>query len=108
MKGRRLESIYVMSSETAYVEKTRRKETADLWHMRLSRVSYSKIDVMMRKSMLKGLPELEVKTDTICAGFQYGKAHQFPYEESKFKAKKPLELIHSDVFGPVKQASIVG
>ena len=44
----------------------------------------------------------------VCEGCQYGKAHQLPYEESKFKAKKPLELVHSDVFGPVKQASLSG
>ncbi|KAE8722922.1 putative LRR receptor-like serine/threonine-protein kinase [Hibiscus syriacus] len=54
MEGQRLESIYVMSAESAY----------------------------------------------------YGKAHQLPYDESKFKAKEPLELVHSDVFGPVKQQSI--
>ncbi|KAL5753796.1 hypothetical protein ACOSP7_022016 [Xanthoceras sorbifolium] len=46
--------------------------------------------------------------DTVCAGCQYGKAHQLPYEESTFKSKKPLELVHSDVFGPVKQPSIGG
>ncbi|KAL0367866.1 UNVERIFIED_CONTAM: Retrovirus-related Pol polyprotein from transposon TNT 1-94 [Sesamum radiatum] len=81
-------------------------ETADLWHMRLSHVSYSKLDTMMKKSMLKGLPKLEVRRDTVYAGCQYGKAHQLPYEESNFRAKEPLELIHSDVFGPVRQASI--
>ena len=108
MEGRRLESVYVMSAESAYVDKTRRNETADLWHMRLGHVSYSKLSVMVKKSMLKGLPQLDVRTNTVCAGCQYGKAHQLPYEESKFKAKKPLELIHSDVFGPVKQPSIGG
>jgi hypothetical protein len=108
MKGQRLESVYVMSAETAYIDKTRKNETADLWHLRLSHISYSKLAVMMKKSMFKGLPQLEVRTDTVCAGCQYGKAHQLPYEESKFKAKKPLELVHSDVFGPVKQASISG
>ena len=108
IKGRRLESVYVMSAETAYVDKTRKNETADLWHMRLSHVSYSKLTVMMEKSMLKGLPQLKVRKDTICTGCQYGKAHQLPYEESKWKAKRPLELIHSDVFGPVKQASLSG
>ncbi|RVW66421.1 Retrovirus-related Pol polyprotein from transposon TNT 1-94 [Vitis vinifera] len=76
IKGRRLESVYVMFAETAYVDKTRKNETADLWYMQLRR--------------------------------QYGKAHQLPYEESKWKAKGPLELIHSDVFGPVKQASLSG
>ncbi|KAL3612452.1 hypothetical protein D5086_003472 [Populus alba] len=75
MKGQRLESVYVMFVETAYIDKTRKNEKADLYHLRLS---------------------------------HYEKAHQLPYEESKFKAKKPLELVHSDVFGPVKQASISG
>jgi transposase InsO family protein len=44
----------------------------------------------------------------VCVGCQYGKAHQLPYEESKFKAKKPLELVNSDVFGLMKQAFISG
>ena len=108
MEGRRLESVYVMSAESAYVDRTRKNETADLWHMRLGHVSYSKLSVMVKKSMLKGLPQLDVRTDTVCAGCQYGKAHQLPYNESKFKAKEPLELVHSDVFGPVKQQSIGG
>ncbi|KAE8708207.1 PLAC8 family protein [Hibiscus syriacus] len=73
MEGRHLESIYVMSTESAY-----------------------------------GLPQLDVRIDTVCAGCQYGKAHQIPYDESKFKTKEPLELVHSDVFGPVKQQSISG
>ncbi|GKA56164.1 indole-3-acetic acid-amido synthetase GH3.17 [Tanacetum coccineum] len=82
MMGQRIESVYVMSAETAYLEE------------------------MMKKSMLKGLPNLEVRTETVCEGCQYGKEHRLPYEESKFKAKEPLELIHSDVFGPIKQPSI--
>ncbi|KAE8676544.1 hypothetical protein F3Y22_tig00111584pilonHSYRG00119 [Hibiscus syriacus] len=87
---------------------TRKNETSDLWHMWLGHVSYSKLSVMVKKSMLKGLPQLDVRTDTVCAGCQYGKAHQLPYDESKFKAKEPLELVHSDVFGPIKQQSISG
>jgi transposase InsO family protein len=108
MEGQRLESVYVMSAESAYVDRTRKNETTDLWHMRLGHVSYSKLSIMVKKSMLKGLPQLDVRTDTVCAGCQYGKAHQLPYKESKFKAKEPLELVHSDVFGPVKQPSIGG
>ncbi|KAG5600066.1 hypothetical protein H5410_031436 [Solanum commersonii] len=69
--------------------------------MRLSNISYSKLSVMMENSMLKGLPKFSVRTDVICAGCQYGKAHQLSYEKSKYKSKEPLELIHSDVLGPV-------
>lgn len=52
----------------------------------------------------QGLSQIKVRSDTICAGCQYGKAHQLVYQESKFKAKEPVELIHSDVFGPVNQS----
>uniref|UniRef100_M1AT88 Copia-like retrotransposable element n=1 Tax=Solanum tuberosum TaxID=4113 RepID=M1AT88_SOLTU len=108
MEGKRLESIYVMSAETTYVEKTRSNETADLWHTRLGHMCYNKLKIMMQQSKLKGLPKLEIIGDTICVRCQYGKAHQLPYEESKYQAKKQLELVHSDVFGPVKQSSISG
>ncbi|KAJ4718987.1 Retrovirus-related Pol polyprotein from transposon TNT 1-94 [Melia azedarach] len=85
MEGRRLESVYVMSAESAYVEKTRKNETADLWHALTGTCWLQKVK-----------------------GCQYGKAHQLPYKESRFRAEKPLQLIHSDVFGPVKQPSISG
>ncbi|KAL0324817.1 UNVERIFIED_CONTAM: hypothetical protein Sradi_5051000 [Sesamum radiatum] len=63
---------------------------------------------MMKKSRLKGLSKLKVRRDTVCADCQYGKSHQLPYEESNSRAKEPLELIHYDAFGPIKQASIGG
>ena len=99
MEGRRLESIYVMSVESAYIDKARKNETTDLWHARLGHVSFHKLKVMMKKTMLKGLPQLVVRAETVCAGCQYGKAHQLPYEDSKYKTQAPLELVHSDVFG---------
>lgn len=106
MKDRKLESIYVMSTESAYIDKTYRNDTANLWHTRLGHVSYHKLKMMVEKSMVRGLPEVEVKTDIICAGCQFGKAHQLPYQQSKHRANESLELVHLDVFGPIKQASI--
>ncbi|KAH1074467.1 hypothetical protein J1N35_026795 [Gossypium stocksii] len=108
MEGKRMESVYVMSTETTYVNKTKKNETIDLWYARLGHVSYHKLKVMMKKSMLKGLPQLEVRDDTICVGCQFGKAYQLPYEESKYKVKALLELVHFDVFGRIEQPSISG
>ena len=80
MEGRRLESVYVMSAESAYVDKTRRNETADLWHMRLGHVSYSKLSVMSRymqnlkKSHLEAVRRvLRYLKSTIDYGFLYKK-----------------------------------
>ena len=79
-----------------------------LWHTRLGHVNYYKLKMMMKKSMLKGLPQLDVREETVCVGCQYGKVYQLPYKDSEYCAKEPFELIHSDVFGPVKQPSISG
>ena len=106
IEGRRVDSVYVLSAESAYVDKTQKNETTDLWHARFGHVGYNRLRLIMEKFMLKGLPQLEVKTDVVCAGCPYGKAHQLPYKKSSFKAKKPLEFIHTDLFGSVKQASI--
>lgn len=76
--------------------------------MQLGHINYSKTRVMMEKTMLKGISKLSVGANLICAGCQYGKGHQVSCEESKYKAKKPLELIHSDIFGSIKQVSVGG
>lgn len=77
-------------------------------YARLEHVSYHMLKVMMKKSMLKSLPQLEVRDDVVCIGCQFGRAHQLPYKESKFRAKAPLELVHPDVFGRVRHPSISG
>lgn len=47
----KVKMLYVLSACTAYVDKTRRHETADLWHARLAHVSYNRLAVMMKKEM---------------------------------------------------------
>ena len=108
MEGHKVDSMYVLLVEDACMEKTKGGDITALWHAKLGHVNYHKLKMMMNKSSLRGLPNLDVRTDVVCAGCQYGKAHQLPYEESSFRAKQLLELIHSDVFGKVKQSSING
>ena len=47
MEERRRQSVYVLSAESAYVDKTRRNETGDLWHVHLVHVNYSKLKEMI-------------------------------------------------------------
>lgn len=50
--------IYVMPTESAYVNKIQKKESTDSWHVGLGYIVYHKLKVMMKKSMWKGLPQL--------------------------------------------------
>nr|KAJ0210032.1 hypothetical protein LSAT_V11C400212760 [Lactuca sativa] len=108
LQSRRNDYIYVLSAESAYVEKTKTNQNVDLWHMRLSHVSYDKLELMKKKKLVSRLPVLKVNKELVCARCQFEKAHQLPFMKSNFHAKAPLELVHSDVFGPVKQSSIKG
>ena len=58
-------SVYVLYAESANVDKIWKNETTDLWHARFRHVGYHKLKLIMEKSMLKGLPQLEVKTDVV-------------------------------------------
>ena len=42
--------------------------------------------------MHKELSKLDMRTNIICVGCQYSKAHQLPYKDLKFRANEPLEL----------------
>lgn len=54
IEGRRLESVYIMSIESIYVDKSRNNKTTNLRRMRLGYVSYSKLSAMVKMLMLKG------------------------------------------------------
>ena len=68
-----MDSIYVLSIESAYVDKTRKNETTNLWHARLGHVGYHKLKLIMKKFMLKGLLQHKIRIDVVCAGCQYVK-----------------------------------
>lgn len=63
---------------------------------------------MIKKAMLKGLSQLDLKEDIVYTRSKFGKNHQLLYKESTYKNKTLFELIHSDVFALVKQTSING
>ena len=58
--------------------------------------------------MVLGLPEIQ-NGEVLCHGCVFGKGHREPFpKESKWRAKEPLELIHSDLCGPMQTASLGG
>ena len=61
---------------------------------------------MHRKCMVKGLPLIQ-KLDSLCEGYMLGKQHResFPVGKS-IRGKVPLEILHSDLCGPMQTPSI--
>jgi transposase InsO family protein len=60
------------------------------------------------KRMVTGLPELQVEHDGICRGCALGKNAKGYFPSSDSRSKGILDLVHSDVCGPMTVASLGG
>ena len=82
------------------------KDASWLWHLRYGHLNFGGLDLLSKKNMVRGLPSIN-QPDQLCEGCLLGKQFRksFP-KESNSRAQKPLELIHTDVCGPIKPTSL--
>ncbi|KAI5355034.1 hypothetical protein L3X38_007929 [Prunus dulcis] len=78
------------------------------WHKRLGHLNERSIKLLADQDMVHGLPHLE-QISAACEGCMLGKQHRdsFPLE-STWRASSLLELVHTDICGPMKTESING
>jgi transposase InsO family protein len=78
----------------------------ELWHRRLSHINYKALPYISKA--VTGLPELKVDHEGVCNGCAQGKNIKNPFPKRDSKAEGVLELIYSDVCGPMPSTSISG
>lgn len=79
-----------------------------LWHERYGHISHSRMKTLQRKSMVRGLPHFDAQTFT-CSDCLIGKQSRNPIpKKSSWRAKEVLEIIHSDIYGPINPISSSG
>ncbi|KAK2994415.1 hypothetical protein RJ640_009642 [Escallonia rubra] len=77
-----------------------------LWHLRLGHLNFGGLKLLSTKNMVKGLPSID-QPDQLCEACLVDKQHRHSFpKESISRAKAPLELIHTDVCGPIDPASL--
>ena len=83
----------------------------ELWHQRYGHLSYGNLDILHRKDMVEGLRGIDPKNPPCekCEGCIMGKHCRSPFPKKSLRVTtKPLELLHSDVCGPMSVDSIGG
>ncbi|GBE78927.1 predicted protein [Sparassis crispa] len=74
----------------------------NLWHRRFAHHNYADVQKMIREELVTGLMlDSKQQPDPICEPCLAGKMHANPFPTSDSHASKPLELIHTDVHGPL-------
>nr|CAN63536.1 hypothetical protein VITISV_002860 [Vitis vinifera] len=77
------------------------KYEAWLWHFRYGHLNFGGLKTLQQKNMVTGLPQI-IASSQFCEECVVSKQHcnQFPQVKS-WRAKKALELVHSDICGPI-------
>ena len=77
-----------------------------LWHLRFGHLSFSGLNLLHRKNMVNGLSLIE-QPNKLCGGCILGKQHRESYHVGKsYRARSPLEIVHSDLCGYMQTPSI--
>ncbi|KAI5314112.1 hypothetical protein L3X38_043288 [Prunus dulcis] len=78
------------------------------WHKMLGHLHFRGQKQMRDKDMVHGLPQLEEQSG-VCEGCQFGKQHRLSFPKGQaLRASVPLELIHVDLCGPMRNECIAG
>lgn len=81
----------------------------DLWHQRLAHVNSSGIKSMADRGVVKGIKLNSTNAGHKCNGCILGKGHRTPFpHKSLSRASNVLDLVHSDVLGPLEVDSVGG
>nr|GFB64294.1 retrovirus-related Pol polyprotein from transposon TNT 1-94 [Tanacetum cinerariifolium] len=89
-----------------------KKETSSqawLWHRRLSHLNFDTINLLSKNDIVVGLPKLKFIKDHLCSSCELGKAKRKSFHTKLTpSSKRRLQLLHMDLCGPMRVASING
>nr|GEV27231.1 retrovirus-related Pol polyprotein from transposon TNT 1-94 [Tanacetum cinerariifolium] len=79
-----------------------------LWHRRLS-LNFNYINILSKKDIVIGLPKFKFVKDQLCSSCELSKAKRSSFKSKAVpSSKRRLNLLHIDLCGPMRVASIYG
>ncbi|GJT37506.1 retrovirus-related pol polyprotein from transposon TNT 1-94 [Tanacetum coccineum] len=80
-----------------------------LWHRRLSHLNFDYINLLLKKDVVIGLPKLKYVKDQLCSSCEVSKEKRSSFKTKTVPSSKGrLNLLHMDLCGPMRVASING
>ncbi|KAL5753703.1 hypothetical protein ACOSP7_021923 [Xanthoceras sorbifolium] len=77
---------------------------ANLWHVKLGHPSFPILKVVLNTLNINS----NVSSLNFCESCKFGKHHQLPFPISQTVARKPFEIVHTDIWGPAPMLSNEG
>lgn len=104
--GIKSEKVYKLhfEPEKAYVNKT--ADLGELWHMRMVHLHHGALGCL--RQVVTGVPQVAADKASPCKGCALGKYARKPFQASEHRSKGVLDLVHSNVCGPMSVKSMSG
>lgn len=94
-----------MASNTSNCYQTQVEDEAQLWHSRFGHLHYNGLRTLINYRMVEGMPDVK-KSSEVCAHRMVGKQQrEFIPKKTSWRATQKLQLIHSDICGPINPMS---
>ncbi|KAH9698134.1 hypothetical protein KPL71_023896 [Citrus sinensis] len=110
--GNRCVNVYTINIDCASTNEKCLSALHDdgwLWHRRLGHGSMDLISKIVKNNLVKGLPKINFQKDRTCEACQFGKQIKTSFKsKNHVSTSKPLQLLHIDLFGPSRYASLSG
>jgi len=91
---------------------TKPKETPQLWHARLGHLGTNNLAKLVDKNMVSGInlkpSDIKATSETPCDSCAVSKSTRLPFKQSENVYDTPLEMVSSDVCGPMEEPSPSG
>ncbi|GJW77912.1 retrovirus-related pol polyprotein from transposon TNT 1-94 [Tanacetum coccineum] len=115
LKGNRSTNLYTinlheMASASPICLMARASSTKSwLWHQRLSHLNFDTINDLAKNDLVTGLPKFKYHKEHLCPSCEQGKSKRASHPPKPVpNSKQRLHLLHMDLCGPMRIASING
>ncbi|GJX70549.1 retrovirus-related pol polyprotein from transposon TNT 1-94 [Tanacetum coccineum] len=80
-----------------------------LWHRRLSHLNFGTLNKLAKDGLARGIPRLKFQKDHLCSACALGKSKKSSHQpKAEDTNQEKLYLLHMDLCGPMRVASING
>ncbi|CAB4021584.1 Retrovirus-related Pol poly from transposon TNT 1-94, partial [Paramuricea clavata] len=100
--------LYMVNTED-YAHIATAKPSLEQWHCRFGHLNFGYVNKLAQGNLVNGMNYSNGKVSQECEACAQAKMHRIPFpKQSTKKTSRPLELIHSDLCGPMNVDSIGG
>ena len=74
----------------------------------MGHIHFENLIKISNKQVVREMPEITKPTNVICKHCQHGKQTKVEFKTKEYSMTKPLEIVHTDLCGPMRTKGLEG